>query len=407
MHLLLVSADNSIAHVYGGKHIHQNLLQKGLEQQQCKVTCVYPQEPLLKPDFFHKVKRRIGFLCLPSYRFTHTRQYLNAMQDQLRTRIAEQLQGIDCVSAQDVLSAKVAAEAMAATGVYRPILTTLHGYFSRELINYSNFNTSSLPAIKAFAQDIEHQGMIASNGILSVDHRIAEYVHENWPTKPVEIMFNAIDTERFQGVSKEKKNDLRSQHLPAHWKDQTLLLMTRRCVKKNGVIYAAEAFKQMPDSCCLLLAGDGPERPAIQALLKDTPASERVRFLGNISHEKILLYYHLSDILLMPSVPSDGIEEATSLSMLEGLSTGLFVIASAIGGMKEVIRHEQTGFLVPPAKPQAIVQQVKHILELSPEQKEKVQTAARQDMLHNHGYIEHARAFKGMCEQLQAEHTQR
>jgi Glycosyltransferase len=93
----------------------------------------------------------------------------------------------------------------------------------------------------------------------------------------------------------------------------------------------------------LIIIGDGILKDSLVKLSADDP---RIFFTGPINHSEIVQFFQMSDVVLIPSITSNDIQEATSLSMLEGMSTGKVVICSNIGGMKEVIINNINGFLV-------------------------------------------------------------
>ena len=71
-----------------------------------------------------------------------------------------------------------------------------------------------------------------------------------------------------------------------------------------------------------------------------------VTLLGDVPHEKIKEYYALSDIVIVPSVHSVGVEEATSISALEAMGSDTPLIACAVGGLKEIVNPGVDGILV-------------------------------------------------------------
>jgi N-acetyl-alpha-D-glucosaminyl L-malate synthase BshA len=90
----------------------------------------------------------------------------------------------------------------------------------------------------------------------------------------------------------------------------------------------------------LLLVGDGPERASAQALARRLGLSDWVRFLGRQdSAEEILA---CADIFLLPSEL-----ESFGLAALEAMACGVPVIGSDAGGLPEVVRHAETGYLLP------------------------------------------------------------
>jgi glycosyltransferase involved in cell wall biosynthesis len=86
-------------------------------------------------------------------------------------------------------------------------------------------------------------------------------------------------------------------------------------------------------------------------------------------------YYQVADVTLIPSFL-----EATSLAALEAMASGSIVIASAVGGMPELIREGQTGFLVPPGDPNSLASALRRVSHLSNERREELLRNARHEV---------------------------
>jgi glycosyltransferase involved in cell wall biosynthesis len=106
----------------------------------------------------------------------------------------------------------------------------------------------------------------------------------------------------------------------------------------------------------LLVIGDGPERPACEALARDLGISEGVRFLGKRGDVARLL--SAIDLVLMPSQ-----SEGLGLAAIEGLAAGRPVIAFAVGGLPEVVVDGLNGRLVPPGDCEAFSRAVIQTLQ--------------------------------------------
>ncbi len=130
-----------------------------------------------------------------------------------------------------------------------------------------------------------------------------------------------------------------------------MLLCPRRLVKKNGVIYPSLALAAMGpadrDRFLLLHAGEGGEREEIERIVRENHLEKNVRLLGGQGPDAILELYRLADIVLVPSVHSENVEEATSLSALEAMASGRPLIAGDVGGLAEMVVDGETGLLVP------------------------------------------------------------
>lgn len=90
----------------------------------------------------------------------------------------------------------------------------------------------------------------------------------------------------------------------------------------------------------LLLVGEGPERSSAQALARRLGLQDRVRFLGRLDQVEEVL--GLAHVFLLPSEI-----ESFGLSALEAMACAVPVVASDAGGLPEVVRHGETGFLLP------------------------------------------------------------
>ena len=90
----------------------------------------------------------------------------------------------------------------------------------------------------------------------------------------------------------------------------------------------------------LLMVGEGPERASAQALARRLGIDDRVRFLGRQDHIEELT--GIADVFLLPSEL-----ESFGLSALEAMASGVPVIGSDAGGLPEVVKHTETGFVLP------------------------------------------------------------
>jgi L-malate glycosyltransferase len=90
----------------------------------------------------------------------------------------------------------------------------------------------------------------------------------------------------------------------------------------------------------LLMVGEGPERASAQALARRLNIQDRVRFLG--TQESVEEIAGMADVFLLPSEL-----ESFGLSALEAMACGVPVIGSDAGGLPEVVKHAETGFLLP------------------------------------------------------------
>jgi PEP-CTERM/exosortase A-associated glycosyltransferase len=112
----------------------------------------------------------------------------------------------------------------------------------------------------------------------------------------------------------------------------------------------------------LLLVGGGPEEAALRTLRDRLGLGESVTFCGRADHHRIADYYALADILVYPRLPMRLTELVTPLKPLEAMALERLVVASDVGGHRELIAHGKTGMLFEAGNGQALVETIRDLL---------------------------------------------
>jgi glycosyltransferase involved in cell wall biosynthesis len=395
MKILIVAGDNPHTIKIGGKHIHQLLLGKGLTSQGIDVDTVYPRfsnAPITR--YLEYIK--YGLLAgNPAQFFPPDKLQIVSIVSQLQNALASiDIDSYSVVHCHDVVSAYAFRQAFPHATL--PKILTLHGYFSQEAVDYSKIRTDwPRKVFFDFCYAIEEKGVHWSDRIICVDTRLRNYVKDTFGYTPTHtsVIQNATDTDMFCPVSASENVQIRAEM--DYSDDLFIIIVPRRLVPKNGVKFAIQAMKHIPgDNVRLLILGDGPQYPELAALAQ---GDARVQFLGAVPHEFVEKYYKISNVVLIPSITSHGVQEATSLSMLEGMACEKIVICSSIGGMREVIQDGVTGYLVTEQNPEEIGSRINSIL------KGDVDTVsmgrrARQYVVEHHSYIPHAMVVRNVYE---------
>jgi glycosyltransferase involved in cell wall biosynthesis len=202
---------------------------------------------------------------------------------------------------------------------------------------------------------IEKRAYTEADAVVAVDTRLHDHV-QSFIKRDVDIIKNFVDPDAFIPPKANERDTLRQRLCISGF----AVFCPRRLVPKNGVIFAAEAISIMKDAnITLLFAGDGAERRRIQAIIDQHSLQGRIIMLGDIPHNRIIEYYKACDAVLIPSVTSEGVIEATSISALEGMACERIVIASDIGGLAELIKNGKTGILVPEQHPKRIADAIR------------------------------------------------
>jgi glycosyltransferase involved in cell wall biosynthesis len=113
----------------------------------------------------------------------------------------------------------------------------------------------------------------------------------------------------------------------------------------------------------LLLVGGGPQAEWLRAQAAGLGVIDRVHFTGRVPHEAVQRYYSLVDILVYPRRSIRLTELVTPLKPLEAMAQGKVVLASDVGGHRELIQDGVTGRLFPADDAAALAQAVRALLE--------------------------------------------
>jgi glycosyltransferase involved in cell wall biosynthesis len=165
---------------------------------------------------------------------------------------------------------------------------------------------------------------------------------------------NGVDLERFRpGDAAAARAQL---GLPAQGR---LLLGVGRLVPGKGFLAAARALAVLPADVGLLLIGEGPEQQAIA-----DAAGARVHFLGARTPDEVATAYRACDLFVLPSE-----REGWPNVVTEALASGLRVVATAVGGIPEILGgptvDPRLGALVPPGDDMALAAALRAALEVA------------------------------------------
>ncbi len=138
--------------------------------------------------------------------------------------------------------------------------------------------------------------------------------------------------------------------------------------KRKGQKYLLQAFKKLQaefPTLHLVLVGTGPTEKELKEKYGDIP---NVHFLG--WREDVPQILRASDIFVLPSL-----REAFGLVILEAMASGVIAVAADNGGAKDIIEHGKSGYLVPPANSERLIEVIRIILT-NPDQKRDIEKSA-------------------------------
>lgn len=144
--------------------------------------------------------------------------------------------------------------------------------------------------------------------------------------------------------------------------DGILLLTVARFVEVKGHEYLIKAMAEVSKrdgKIRLAFIGSGPLEDKIRRMVRDYKLSDRIIFLGEKTRSEIKKYFASSDIFILPSITCPGgYTEGFGYSLIEALSSGVPVIASSVGGITDIVRDKENGFLVKEKDPYELSQKI-------------------------------------------------
>src|SRR3954468_18325093 len=165
----------------------------------------------------------------------------------------------------------------------------------------------------------------------------------------IHVLRNGVDLEPFNPEGRERLRAGLALRGPALLSVGNLLAF-----KGHGV--AIEALSLLPE-CELVIAGDGPDRAVFEALARQCGVSERVRFVGSLGHPELRHYYCAADALILASS-----REGWPNVLLEAMACGTPVIATAVGGVPEIVTSPDAGAVVRERSAPALARAVRELL---------------------------------------------
>jgi colanic acid/amylovoran biosynthesis glycosyltransferase len=142
---------------------------------------------------------------------------------------------------------------------------------------------------------------------------------------------------------------------------------TGRLIEKKGIEYGIRAVEKVSKTYQNIeynIIGDGELKEELQQLIQSLNISDKVNLLGWKNQTEIIDILEETDIFIAPSVTAkDGNQDAPVNTLKEAMLMGLPVIATAHGGIPELVKDDISGFLVPERDAHAIAEKLTYLIE--------------------------------------------
>jgi alpha-maltose-1-phosphate synthase len=202
---------------------------------------------------------------------------------------------------------------------------------------------------------IEKTAVEAADRVIAVSRKMRDDILEHFQVDPakVVVIHNGIDPDKFRRTEARDALARRGVREP-------YVLFVGRITDQKGIFHLLEAAPKLPSGVQVVLCASAPDTPEIEARLKQAlPKHPNVLWIGEMVpvSEVVQLYSHAS-VFVCPSV-----YEPFGLINLEAMACETPVVASAVGGIVEVVEDGKTGVLVEPARPDALAAAIRALLD--------------------------------------------
>lgn len=187
------------------------------------------------------------------------------------------------------------------------------------------------------------------------------------PRSRIRHIPNGIDTNRFcpdQAARRRARGELGLD-------DHFVFLCVGRFIDEKGHESLVRSFVRTRTDTTLLLLGDGPERSHIEARVREFGLDDQIRFLGIRRDVPDLM--NAADAYVTASE-----REGLPMVLLEASSTGLPIVATDVGGTREIVEHERTGLLVQPSDEEALTHAMQRMREMPQPERRTMGARGRQ-----------------------------
>ena len=200
---------------------------------------------------------------------------------------------------------------------------------------------------------IEKNGVERADRVIAVSAEMKEDIVKAYqiPAEKVEVVHNGIDLDQYHPVP--ERDYLEEQGI-----DHPYLLFVGRISRQKGILQLLEAMEQL-DRTNLVLCASAPDTPELEREVRDrVNQNPRIKWINQmVAKDKVIQLYSHAAAFICPSV-----YEPFGIINLEAMACKAPVIASRVGGIKEVVVDGETGFLVTPDDPRELAERIKFAL---------------------------------------------
>lgn len=187
-------------------------------------------------------------------------------------------------------------------------------------------------------------------GVVAISQYTAGLVRNHFPEAPVEVVYPGIDEALFT----VPKDEDRIAGIRASADGEPIVLCIGRLDRRKGQDSLIHALAELPSDRprpLVALLGDGPYRDSLSQLARELRVERHVRFLGAVNDQEKTAWLDATDLVVQPSRRVGNMVEGLGLMIAEAGARQKAVLASAHGGIPEIVVSGETGLLLPEGEP--------------------------------------------------------
>lgn len=229
---------------------------------------------------------------------------------------------------------------------------------------------------------------------VAVSEEVAAAVRQVAPGRPTVVVTNGVETERFADMAPAPMARRAMGFAPTG----PLVCFVGTLRPWHGLDVAITALAAMADDVTLAVAGDGPIRPALEALAGDLGVSGQVRWLGHLAHDDVPTLLAAADVAVAP-YPALTDFSFSPLKLYEYLAAGVPIVASDAGQVRSILADGRYGRLVAPGDAGRLANALTLVLD-HPEPARAAAAEGRRHALLEHGWQRRAGLITTLIEGL-------
>ena len=204
------------------------------------------------------------------------------------------------------------------------------------------------------AMPVVKQSIACADRIIAVSEASKKFISHFVDEDKVIVVPNGVDVERF--VPPADKNDAKRSF--GFDGKKVVLYLSRLSIRKGPhVLVSATAL--IKDDVETVIAGDGKLLHVLKTQAKLLGVSQRIRFISEVSDDKVPLLFQAADVFVLPSITA----EAFGIVLLEAMASCVPVISTKIGGIPEIINESKAGLLVEPMDETELAEAISRLLQ--------------------------------------------